>query len=212
MKYKLKNKPIKMKYKIHKKVKKFLGYSFLFVASLFVMASMISNTPGQLHMAAKEPTTGNVTINVPIDNAQYIILNDKTDELLVRHVGGTETFDLPASQYRVEFVKIFGHTVPESQTFALTAGGSVAVDGYYEPVCGTPILSVKVFPSNAEYTVYNIRNEVMLKTNGSGIYDLPSGKYWIEFAEMPSFANPGKIRFILADHTITTVNAVYDKK
>lgn len=212
MKHKLKNKPIKMKYKIHKKVKKFLGYSFLFVASLFVMASMISNTPSQLHMAAEEPTTGSITINVPIDNAQYIILNDKTGELLIRHVGGRETFDLPSGKYRVEFVKVFGHVVPESQAFALDAGSSIAVDGYYEPVCGTPILSVKVFPSNAEYTVYNIQNDVMLKASGSGIFDLPPGKYWAEFAEMSDFANPGKIRFILANYTITTVNAVYDKK
>lgn len=212
MKHKLKNKPIKMKYKIHKKVKKFLGYSFLFVASLFVMASMVSNTPSRLHMAAGEPTTGSVTINVPVDNAQYIILNNETDKLLMRHVGGTETFDLPANQYRVEFVKVFGHTVPKSQTFELNIGDSVTVDGYYEPVCGTPILSVKVFPSNAEYTVYNIQNEVMLKASGSDIFDLPPGKYWAEFAEMPGFASPGKIRFILADHTITTVNAVYDRK
>ena len=203
-----------MRKKLPSFVKKYGLAAVLYIVTLFALASLVTHTqtPEKLRSAAEEPTTGSVIINVPIDNAQYIILNDETDELVMPHVGGSKTFDLPAGQYRVEFVKIFGHTAPQPQAFGLRAGDSVAVDGDYEPVCGTPILSVKVFPSNAEYTVYNMQNKAVLRASGSAIFDLPSGKYWVEFAEVPGFARPGKIRFILANRTITTVNAVYDKQ
>ncbi len=197
--------------KIKPTVKRFMGYSILFIASLFLMSSLVTHTPSSLHPAPGEPETGQLTVNVPISKAQYIILNDETDELVMRHVGGSKTFDLPAGQYRVEFVKIFGHTAPQSQTVGLSAGDSVAVDGDYKPVCGTPILSVKVFPSNAEYTIYNMQNKDVLNASGSAIFDLPPGKYWVEFAEVSGFARPGKIQFLMASRTITTVNAVYDK-
>jgi len=198
--------------KIKPVVKRFMGYSVLFVAYLFILASLVSHTPPSLHPAAGEPIGGRVEVRVPVHNADYIILDSETNELVKHHVGGTKTFSLSAGTYRVEFAPVPGHATPDPLTFNLSDGGIMRVDGDYRFNCGGPLLGIKVFPEFARYAIYNIQGQKLTEAEGSQFFTYPAGDYWIEFLELSDYQKPPKQPFRLLDKIVTTVNAIYDKK
>ncbi len=198
--------------KLKPRVRHFIGYSALLVASLFVLASLVSHTPAPLHPAASEPDAGRIQVKVPIDHAEYIILNNETNELVKRHVGGTEIFTLPADTYRVEFAPVTGHITPDPMTFNLPAGATMEINGDYEFTCQGPLLGVKVFPEYGRYAIYNTQGKKMIETEGSQFFTYPAGQYWIEFSELPDYKHPPRQAFRLFNKIVTTINAIYDKK
>ncbi|MBN2095962.1 hypothetical protein JW752_01015 [Candidatus Peregrinibacteria bacterium] len=201
-----------MSTKIKPTVKHFLGYSTLLIVCLFVLSSLVSHTPSTLHPAASEPETGQVQISVPIHNAEYVIFDNETNGLIQRHVGGTDSFDLPAGDYRVEFAPVPGHTTPKPSTFSLNAGDAITMDGDYRFNCGGPLLGIKVFPEFARYAIYNIHGQKLIEAEGSQFFTYPAGDYWIEFLELPNYQHPPKQPFRLLNKIVTTVNAVYNKQ
>ncbi|MBU1017902.1 hypothetical protein KKA33_02620 [Patescibacteria group bacterium] len=198
--------------KIKPAIRSSLVYSVVFVAYLFILSSLVSHTPNDLHLAADEPGTGQVQIRVPIYNAEYIIFGNETNELMKRHVGGTETFNLPVGDYRVEFAPVPGHSTPEPLVFDLNAGGTITIDGDYRFNCGGPLLGVKVFPEFGQYVIYDRGGNKLAEAEGSQFFTYPAGDYWIEFLELPGYQRPPKQPFRLLNKIVTTVNAVYNKQ
>ncbi len=202
--------------KFKKSLKKIKIYPLLIVLAMLLVIPLLRYTPLpnkglQLRGSAPDETAF-VSVSVPINEGNYAIFNNETNELVKRNVGSLEKFELKPGQYRIEFSDVVGYTSPISHKFQIEPGADVNIDGYYDPNCDYPLLGLRVFPDNAQYNIFDTKNnEKVASSEGSDFFQLPVGRYRVEFVEMENYTMRKTQTFMMMPRTITTVNAMYGK-
>jgi hypothetical protein len=186
-------------------------YTYLLIVAMFAILPVLRYTTftdesAELHSAAP---AAKLTVNMPFDNAPYIIFNNNNNELITRGSGFSENFVLPAGNYRIEFAQMDGYKSPAPRVFSYDGNSDFVVDGKYLPSFGYPILGVKVFPENAKYIILDSQNKKIADGTGSQFFQMPDGNYRVQFLDIPGFSSPGERDFYVANGVTTTVIAAY---
>ena len=188
-------------------------YPYLLIIAILAILPVLRYAPFDdqgtpLHKAAEE-LAGKLTVNMPFDNASYIIFNNNNNDLITRGSGFSENFILPAGNYRIEFSQMDGYKSPEPRVFSYDGNSNFVVDGKYLPAFGYPLLGIKVFPENAKYIIVDSQNKKIADGIGSQFFQMPDGNYKVQFLALPGFSSPGERDFYVANGVTTTVIAAY---